>query len=377
MVRATQLLLLVAGILVVACVIGYQYLVTSQPAPVSQPAPAPPPSLPAPGPKRPRCPDCPHCPRPRDQEKYVLRIQLLPLYLQEEADEDATSVRAEADDHPVLGGTVSPDGQTHSVLWVSSLEFPPNIASAGLGCCSFRALDYCARLQDEPDLVGLPEKMVHDHVPGGGYPEKVDRIISRYAPGTHYWNDTSGDVRILTAAWKSQRPVCIDYSGHDPHYQGPIAHCVTLIAYDPDHDWAAIIDNNYPKLDQIVWMSRKALKQRWHGWNYGLLKPQHGCLAGGTTYETYEGEEHWAGGRDFGLVRPTRIDAAKLIIDGRPSTIDDLLAAFGGEMVPKIEPHIDSRVTIDPQSIMIGTACAIAGTFVIWVIIDTSSRRRR
>jgi hypothetical protein len=375
--HALQLLLLVVAVLVVAGIIAYQHLVTSQPAPVSQPAPAPPKPLPVPEPDAPRCPNCPHRPRPRNTDKYVLRIQLLPIYLLEDDDNHPTSALAEADDRPVLGGIVSPDGQTHSVLWTETIDWPHNIASAGLGCCSFRALDYCARLQDEEALVGLPEKMVHDHIPGGGYPEKVDRVIAKYAPSAHYWNDTSGDTRILTAAWRSQRPVCIDYSGHDPHYQGSIAHCVTLIAYDPDHDWTAILDNNYPKIDQIVWMSRKALKQRWHGWNYGLLKPQRGYVAGNTTYEAYEGEEHWAGGRNFGLVRPTRMDTGKLVIDGKPATVDDLLAAIGGEMVPKIEPHIDSRVTIDPQATLVGAACAIAGVFVIWVIMDTQSRRRR
>jgi len=374
--RALQLSLLVVAVLVVVGVLGYQHLITSPPAPDSHPAPASPKPRPEPEPDCPRCPHCPHRPRPRSAEKYVLWIRLLPVYLLEEMEDEANSVLAEADDRPVLGGIVSPDGQTHSVLWVDSIEWPHNIASAGLGCCSFRALDYCARLQDEPALVGLPEKMVHDHIPGGGYPEKVDRIIAKYAPAAHYWNDTSGDVRILAAAWRSQRPVCIDYSGHDPHYQGSIAHCVTLIAYDPEHDWTAILDNNFPRTDQIVWMSRRGLKQRWHGWNYGLLKPQHGYVAGKTTYETYEGEEHWAGGRDFGLVRPTRMDVSKLVIDGKPATVDDLLSMIGGEMVPKIEPHIDSRVTIDPQAALMGTACAIAGVFVVWVIVDTSRRRR-
>jgi hypothetical protein len=373
--RPLLLLLLVAGVLVAAYVAGYQHLLVSSSAPSPPAAPTSPTPPPEPDPDRPRCPNCPHRPRPRNETRSVLQIELLPKSLveAEEASDDAAS--AGADDRPKLGGTISPDGRTHSVLWVDKLDFPHNIASAGLGCCAFRALDYCARLQDEPDLVGLPEKMVQDHVPGGGYPEKVDRLLAKYAPSAHYWNDTSGDTRILTAAWRSQRPVCVDYSGHDPHYAGSIAHCVTLVAYDPDNDWAAILDNNYPKLDQIVWMSTRALKRRWHGWNYGLLNPQRGCLSGTTTYEAYTGEDYWAGGRDFGLVRPTRIDTRKLIVDGQPAAIDDLLHALGGEMVPKLEPHIDSRITLDPQAALVGTASVVAGIFVIWVILDTSRRK--
>lgn len=176
-----------------------------------------------------------------------------------------------------MGGLSSPDGKTQSVLYGYDGSWPKNIASGGLGCCVFRALSYAARLQAVPALTGLPEKMVRDRVPGGGYPDKVDQLIARYGDGAHYFQDTDKDFDILELLIRSQRLPCVDYNGHDPHYRQAIAHCVNVCAYDKANDWVAILDNNYPGNDQIVWMGREQFARRWGGWLYGLLAATPGA----------------------------------------------------------------------------------------------------
>lgn len=219
------------------------------------PAPVPAPVQPAPVKPRPLCPRCPHC------------GQELPGWLE-----------AEAGREPVLGGLASPDGLTQAVLYDYDGSWPKNISSGGFGCCAFRALSYAARLQAVPALIGLPERMKEDGVPGGGYPAKMDTIVQRYGGGASYFQDTDKDFVVLAALLKSKRLPCVDYSGRDPHYNQRIAHCVNICAYDDVNDWVGILDNNYPQSDQIVWMGKKQFASRWNGWLYGLLAATPGTV---------------------------------------------------------------------------------------------------
>ncbi len=134
-----------------------------------------------------------------------------------------------------------------------------------------RSLDYAARVQDVPSLVSLPEKVRDAGIPGGTYPGKIDNIMTRFAPSVKYWQDTAKDVRLLSAMWRSKRLVCATYNGHDPHYKGEIAHVVNVVAADSERNWFAIFDNNYPRLDEIVWMREPDFMRRWSGWSYGLF----------------------------------------------------------------------------------------------------------
>lgn len=172
---------------------------------------------------------------------------------------------------PVIGGLDSPDGKTRAFVGQGDAAWPKNIASGGLGCCGFRVLDYAARLQHVPDLVDLPEKMRKAGIAGGAYPDKVDKIVARFAPEARYWQDESKDWDLLEAMFKSKRLVCSQYSGRDPHYHGTIAHCVNLACVDREAGWVAVYDNNYPSEKEIVWMGTKEFSERWNGWAYGLL----------------------------------------------------------------------------------------------------------
>lgn len=178
---------------------------------------------------------------------------------------------------PVEGGRTSPDGRVEVVCDLPASQRKKNIASKGLGCCVFRSIDYAARWQQVPQLYDLPEQLVRAGIPGGGYPQKVDEIMQRFAPGADYLQDTSGDPALLEAILQSGRMPCITYNGHDCHYQGRIAHMVCLPYFDRESGWACVSDNNFPGEDELVWQAPEELLQRWKGggggWVIALLAP--------------------------------------------------------------------------------------------------------
>ena len=141
----------------------------------------------------------------------------------------------------------------------------------------FRSGEYAGHWQQEPEMYNLPEKMVQAHIPGGGYPEKVDKVFKQLAPHVQYVQDTSGDHEVLKAILASGRIACVTYNGYDCHYgQQSIAHMVCLVHYDGK--WACVSDNNFIEENQFVWMSCEEFDKRWKGgggggWVYCLLSP--------------------------------------------------------------------------------------------------------
>lgn len=253
--RRLLLVLLVAGAL-------YGWYSDRQHSPRPTPAPAPPASKPkpkTPEPKKPRRP----CPGPG------------PCPLE---DKDVSDRRDAGPTGPAEGGRVSPDGSIEVVCDLPASERKKNIASKGLGCCVFRSIDYAARWQQVPELYDLPEQLVQAGIPGGGYPEKVDQVLARFAPEATYIQDTSGDADILEAILKTGRLPCVTYNGHDCHYSGSIAHMVCLPFFDRQSGWACVSDNNFPAENEFVWMSPDEFLKRWKGgggggWVIALLAP--------------------------------------------------------------------------------------------------------
>lgn len=143
----------------------------------------------------------------------------------------------------------------------------------GAGLCVFTSIEYLARWQNERSLTEFQAKMRPEL--GGGWPEKVDAMIKKYAPTARYLQHTGGDMSILRAIMNSGRAAGVTYGGFDPHYRGYVAHMVTL-AHLSDK-WAAITDNNFPGDDEHVWMSPAEFEKRWKmgggGWCVGLLNP--------------------------------------------------------------------------------------------------------
>lgn len=170
---------------------------------------------------------------------------------------------------PQLGGKVSPDG-TVTALDLPETEKKHNTGGRnGAGLCVFTSIEYAARWQNENRLKDFQQKMKQE--PGGGWPEKVDKMIAKYGPGTLYIQDTSGDFELIKLAVSTGRMPSVTYDGHDPHYRGDIAHMVSLAW--ADDTWVAITDNNYPKDNEHVWMSVAEFKKRHDGWSVYLLSP--------------------------------------------------------------------------------------------------------
>ena len=103
--------------------------------------------------------------------------------------------------------------------------------------------------------------------PGGGYPDKVDRMIAKYGKGAAYLQYEGKDPAILRAALATGRLPCVTYNGHEPHYGGSVAHMVTLPHLS--EKWACISDNNFIKDSQHVWMSPDEFLKRWRGGGMG------------------------------------------------------------------------------------------------------------
>lgn len=178
---------------------------------------------------------------------------------------------------PVEGGRIAPDGVTQIQCDLPRSCRKKNIPSSGLGCCVFRSGDYAAHWQQEPSMYDLPEQMVKARIPGGGYPEKVERVFKQLCPNVQDLQDTSGDPDVLKAILASGRIACVTYNGHDPHYGAnqSIAHMVCLVHFDDT--WACVSDNNFIEDNQFMWMSPSEFQKRWGGqgggWVYCLLSP--------------------------------------------------------------------------------------------------------
>lgn len=172
------------------------------------------------------------------------------------------------------GGKISPDGKTEIMCDLPRSQKRHNVGGTdGVGLCVFTSIEWAGKWQNETELFALQDDMRKEM--GGGWPEKVDEMLKKYAPDVKYIQDTSGDPEILRAILDSGRMACVTYNGHDCHYSGGIAHMVDLVALDDN--WACISDNNFIEDTQFVWMTPEAFVQRWKGigggWVVCILSP--------------------------------------------------------------------------------------------------------
>lgn len=244
------------------CWLIYSFFTADSPPP---PQPAPPQPQPQPEPKpKPKPKPCPG-PGPWGNE-------------------DSPPVGGSAEGK--VGGRVAPDGVTEIQIDLPLEEQRRNIASRGLGCCVFRSLDHAARWQNIPQLIEMPEWMVQKGIEGGGYPEKVDRLIpqiskDRGMPTPTYIQIQGNDLEPLQLACATGRMPCVTY-GVSPtgRYGGArIAHMVNLS--HADDQWFAVLDNNYicspEEPDNYEWLSPKEFLRAYtsggSGWSVILLSP--------------------------------------------------------------------------------------------------------
>lgn len=150
----------------------------------------------------------------------------------------------------------------------------------GYGLCVFTSVEVAARWQAVRELDGFQDWMTRR--PGGGYPEKLDRMLAAYCKERNvavpvYVQHTGGDEAFLDLVVKTDRLACVTYAGMDGFYKDArgrdtwIDHMVNLAHLDAEY--AAVIDNNRPGV--WVWMSRKDFLVRWRarggGWAVVLL----------------------------------------------------------------------------------------------------------
>ncbi|GEM_PF-403736 len=173
----------------------------------------------------------------------------------------------------VVAGRNSPDGVEALACDLPSLEHLKNTGgSDGSGLCVFTSVEHSGRWQNEELVRGFQQKMRKE--PGGGYPEKLDRMMARYCPGVSYLQYTGSNSSLLKIALRTGRMPAVTY-GFSPRYGNRIAHMVNLVHFSDR--WACVLDNNFPGDDKYEWMNPQEFEKRWisgnGGWAVFLLNP--------------------------------------------------------------------------------------------------------
>lgn len=214
--------------------------------------------------------------RPDDKKK-----PMLPWRRQEEELEEAEIESRIPLETISLGGKIAPDNQTEIQIDFPLSEHIKNIGSKvdGAGMCVMSSIEMAARWSNMERLRGLRDWCAQE--PGGGYPEKVDRQIEKYAKKVlnsekpDYIQYEGKDSQILKTALETGRFPAVTYSGRDRvRYSGSIAHMVCLAHLDDK--WAAIWDNNGTP-GELIWMTPQEFMTRWtdgsSGWAFIWISP--------------------------------------------------------------------------------------------------------
>lgn len=139
----------------------------------------------------------------------------------------------------------------------------------GKGLCVFASMDMLARWHNIVPLIDV----IHKVKEGGGWPEKVDKVIKEHANAVKFIQYEGTDPAILDDAFAERRAACVTY-GRGERYNGQtIYHMVLLLHLD--QKWACVVDNNFP--GTYEWMSRDEFLKRWKhpsgkGWAYTFLE---------------------------------------------------------------------------------------------------------
>ncbi len=173
-----------------------------------------------------------------------------------------------------VNGPVAPDGEEVQNDLPKEFHIRNRGGSDGAGLCVFASLNHSAIWQEVTPLKQIFEYMWTQ--PGGGYPDKVDKIIkdictSKGVPIPPYIQIESGDIDILKLACKTGRipGVTYNYSPSGRYGGKKIAHMVTLLSADDKN--FCVLDNNFP--GTYEWMT-PAEFQRVHsqnGWSVIFL----------------------------------------------------------------------------------------------------------
>lgn len=179
-----------------------------------------------------------------------------------------------------VGGNQSQDGVEIDCDLPEPLHMKNCGGSDGAGLCVFTSISHAARWQNVPLLENFRDWM--RSYPGGGYPEKVDRMVKQIAaeqgvPVPDYVQVESSDLEVLKAACRSGRMPGVTYSFSPTgrYGGGHIAHMVSLVA--ASDRYFVILDNNYPGGNAYEWLTPQEFQKTYagsgKGWAFILLSP--------------------------------------------------------------------------------------------------------
>lgn len=181
-----------------------------------------------------------------------------------------------------VGGPLHPSGAEVDIDYPEKRHLRNKVGSDGAGLCVFTSVEMAADWANETSLLGFRDWMTRR--PGGGYPEKLDRMIAeicreRGVAAPKYIQFTDGDINIVAEAVKNGHMVAVTY-GLSPtgrYGGGIIYHMVNCVAarVGPEKLWA-ILDNNFP--GTIEWMTERQFERAYNatgspGWCVVLLRP--------------------------------------------------------------------------------------------------------
>ena len=180
---------------------------------------------------------------------------------------------------PKVAGPALDDGTEVDCDLPARLHVKNRGGSDGAGLCVFASMRHSGLWADEPVFAALFEWMFSR--PGGGYPQKVERMVALYCrlekkPPPDYFQVEGDDLDLLRKAVAAGlMPAVTYYRSPTGRYGGRrVLHMVSLVAAGPK--WWAILDNNFP--GTIEWMSREDFARSFtggsgKGWAVVLLKP--------------------------------------------------------------------------------------------------------
>jgi hypothetical protein len=174
-----------------------------------------------------------------------------------------------------VGGDVAPDGTPVQIDFPKELRMENVGGSDGAGLCVFTSINHAALWQNVEVLKDFQHWMRSKR--GGGWPEKVDRMIAAKAKEAgvekpQYVQVEGEDLELIDLACKTGRMPCVTY-GFSPsgRYRGRyISHMVNCVHSDGKN--IAILDNNY--IEALEWDTRDEFRRAYTsdgGWTFVLL----------------------------------------------------------------------------------------------------------
>jgi hypothetical protein len=134
----------------------------------------------------------------------------------------------------------------------------------GSGMCVFTSIEHAATWQGIDTFIGFRDWCAAKY-PGGGYPEKVVKLIAAYCkdknipvPPYLQWEGKDPET-LLSKIDLTGRMACITY-GWSPRYGTKISHMVNCSKYSGAY--GVVLDNNFPGEDKYEWMSKAELIRR-------------------------------------------------------------------------------------------------------------------